>query len=192
MIWNSTLGLSFIFFFHLSSVFSLQSIKIAPSSMGSPSSRRSPTQTRQMTLEITHLYVSLLSEFFTLSDSRISQLHAASASQNQSQNAATLSPTMPPWVPRGTNSLTTGVWVGRMLSEIAECVGEVNALDIGDGDGSRGSSSGSMSGDQQGLTGLKNLMESARWRFEEAVCETWAAGQTNLSSVLVDSPLIED
>jgi exocyst complex component 2 len=119
-----------------------------------------------MALEIIQLYISLLSEFFTLSDARVSQPHAS-----QTSAASTA---MPLWVPRESNSLTTGVWVGRMLSEIAECVAEVNGLEIGDSDGG---SSGGFSG---GLAGLRNLMESARWRFEEAICETWAAGQSGL------------
>jgi exocyst complex component 2 len=123
-----------------------------------------------MALEIIQLYIS---------DARVSQPHAS-----QTSAASTA---MPLWVPRESNSLTTGVWVGRMLSEIAECVAEVNGLEIGDSEGGRGSASvsagsggGSSGGFSGGLAGLRNLMESARWRFEEAICETWAAGQSGL------------
>ena len=100
-----------------------------------------------MALDILNLYISLLSSFFTLSDV------AAAASSSTG--------TVPPFVPLNSNSLTTGLFVNRLLAEISECVGEIGGNEIS----------------KEGGDGLKALVESARWRFEEALCETWAKGE---------------
>lgn len=101
-----------------------------------------------MALDILNLYISLLSSFFSLSD-----LAAASSSSTG---------TLPPFVPPNSNSLTTGLFVNRLLTEMVECVMEIGGNEIS----------------KEGGDGLKALVESARWRFEEALCETWAKGET--------------
>lgn len=114
---------------------------------GTTSSRRSPSQCRTMALDIVKLYISLLSEFFTLSDKAV-----ATPLTNMS---------VPPFVPPGSNSITTAYYVSKILSEMNECVNEVMTVELA-GDAS---------------AELRSLLESARWRFEDALCDTWMRGR---------------
>lgn len=81
------------------------------------SSRRSASQCRQMALDIIKLYISLLSEFFILSDVL--------------SNSSTT--TSPPHLPSYSNSLTTAHWLTKILSEVHDCVTEISALELGEG-----------------------------------------------------------
>ncbi|KAI5478551.1 exocyst complex component sec5 [Pseudohyphozyma bogoriensis] len=116
-------------------------------------SRRSPTQCRVMTQDIVTLYVSLLSQFFTLSSSMTSQPPLNPASGSPDPNAHPL----PPFVPPSSNAPTICHWLLKILNEISECVSEVGALELA------GEASASM----------KELVASTRWRFEEAICGAW-------------------
>lgn len=112
-------------------------------------SRRSPTQCRQMALDIIHLYISLLSRRFTLSDASVASSSSASSSG-----------TLAAFVPPHSNSLCTGLYANRILSEILDCIADIGGAEIS----------------SEATVGLKNLVESARWRFEDVLCETWARG----------------
>ncbi|KAG0708035.1 exocyst complex component Sec5-domain-containing protein [Suillus ampliporus] len=81
------------------------------------SSRRSASQCRQMALDIIKLYISLLSEFFILSD----VLSKPST------------PNSPLHLPSHSNSLTTAHWLAKILSEVQDCVTEIGALELGEG-----------------------------------------------------------
>lgn len=105
-----------------------------------------------MALDILNLYISLLSSFFTLSDVAV--------------GSSSTSGTVPPFVPPNSNSLTTGLFVNRILHELMDCVGEIGGNEIS----------------KEGGDGLKGLVENMRWRFEEALCETWTKGQSKLVS----------
>ncbi|KAG1737399.1 exocyst complex component Sec5-domain-containing protein [Suillus lakei] len=83
----------------------------------SSSSRRSASQCRQMALDIIKLYISFLSEFFTLSDIL--------------SNSST--PYSPEHLPSHSNSLTTAHWLAKILSEVQDCVTEIGALELGEG-----------------------------------------------------------
>ncbi|PSR78598.1 hypothetical protein PHLCEN_2v7345 [Hermanssonia centrifuga] len=111
----------------------------------STSSRRSPTQCRTMALEIVKLYISLLSEFFMFSDVAVVMSPSLGSS------------TTPPLLPRDSNTLTTMHHLTKILGEIQESVNEVQGIEIS----SEASSS------------LKNLLESARWRFEDILVNSW-------------------
>ncbi|EGO29432.1 hypothetical protein SERLADRAFT_445247 [Serpula lacrymans var. lacrymans S7.9] len=110
----------------------------------SSGSRRSPTQCRQLAVDIVKLYVSLLSEFFKLSDMAVMA--------SPSYTNATL-----PLLPTHSNSITTAHFLTKILGEIQDGVNEVNAMEI------PGEASSS----------LKNLMESVRWRFEDTLIQAW-------------------
>ncbi|KAH7915050.1 exocyst complex component Sec5-domain-containing protein [Hygrophoropsis aurantiaca] len=106
--------------------------------------RRSPSQCRQMALDIVKLYVSLLSEFFCLSDMVVM------ASANADTKA-------PPLFPNNSNSLTTVHFLVKILAEIQDCVSEVNGMEIL----------------SEASVVLRNLLESVRWRFENTLTHSW-------------------
>lgn len=97
-----------------------------------------------MALDIVRLYISLLSEFFTFSDAGVA---SSSATEH-----------VPAYVPPTSDSLTTGLYVLRILTEITDCVGEVAGVDIS----------------PAASSSLKDLVASARWSFQEAICGAWA------------------
>lgn len=99
-----------------------------------------------MALEIVRLYIALLSEFFSLSDK------AVSPNINSTD--------LPHFVPQHSNSITAAFHASRILSEIGECVADTTTAEL--------------AGDA--TSGLKSLQESARWRFEVAVCDLWLEG----------------
>ncbi len=106
-----------------------------------------------MALEIVKLYISLVAEFFHISE------QGTRPSRKNTPPAA--------FVPIGSNSLSAGHYLTKILSEIAECVHDVGVIEI--------SSEASFE--------LSNLLSAARWRFEDVLCELWLRGKP----VLVDS-----
>ncbi|KAF9459756.1 exocyst complex component Sec5-domain-containing protein [Collybia nuda] len=106
--------------------------------------RRSPTQSRTMALDIVKLYISLVSEFFTLSDM------AVMASPSSSGNG-------PPLLPTDSHSLSTAHYLTKILGELQESVNELNGMEISN----------------EVTSGLKSLLESAKWRFEDILVNAW-------------------
>ncbi|CDO75740.1 hypothetical protein BN946_scf184921.g16 [Trametes cinnabarina] len=106
------------------------------------SSRRSPTQCRTMALDIIKLYISLLSEFFLISDMAV-----MSPGRN----------TTPPLFPKDSNSLTTAHHLIKILGEIQDSVNDVTGMDIS----------------SEASSILKNLLESARWKFTDLLVNAW-------------------
>ncbi|KAI3602858.1 exocyst protein [Moniliophthora roreri] len=106
--------------------------------------RRSPTQCKIMALDIVKLYVTLISEFFTLSDM------AVMASPNPSAGSISL-------VPVNTTSFTTAHYLMKILGEIQECVNELNSMEISN----------------EVSSSLRGLLESAKWRFEDILVTAW-------------------
>ncbi|KAF5383308.1 hypothetical protein D9615_005002 [Tricholomella constricta] len=105
--------------------------------------RRSPTQSRTMALDVVKLYISLISEFFTLSDMAV-------ASPNANNPA-------PANLPKDSHSLSTAHYLMKVLGELQETVNELNALDIS----------------PEVSSSLKSLLDSAKWRFEDVLVSTW-------------------
>jgi exocyst complex component 2 len=99
-----------------------------------------------MALDIVNLYMSLISEFFTLSDKAVSSTSLASG--------------VPAFVPQGSNSITISYYISKILAEMSDCVNDVNAVEL--------------SGDV--MMNLRNLLEIARWRFEDIHCDAWLRG----------------
>ncbi|KAI9568121.1 exocyst complex component Sec5-domain-containing protein [Boletus coccyginus] len=111
-------------------------------------SRRSAQQCSQMALDIVKLYVSLLSEFFSLSDAVVMQRISSDS--------------LPKLLPRHSNSLTTAHFLIKILAEIQDCASEVTGMDIVHEAGSN----------------LRNLVESARWKFGDILVRVWLRDAT--------------
>ncbi|KAF7349293.1 Exocyst complex component SEC5 [Mycena sanguinolenta] len=104
-------------------------------------SRRSPSQCKTMALDIIKLYISLVSQFFKLSDMAVT-----------SPGGST-----PPELPTNSNSLCTAHYLMKILGEIQETVNELNVMEISN----------------ETASGLKSLLESAKWRFEDLLITSW-------------------
>lgn len=114
-------------------------------------SRRSPSQCRMMILDIVKLYITLISEFFKLSD--IAVMAAPDLGrQLQTQNL----------LPSNSNALTTAHYLIKIMGEVQETVNDISAMDIS----------------EDASSGLKSLVESARWRFTETLAIAWRRGNT--------------
>ncbi|SJL12894.1 related to Exocyst complex component Sec5 [Armillaria ostoyae] len=107
--------------------------------------RRSPTQCKTMALDIIKLYISLISEFFTLSDM------AVMSSPGGTNNV------LPPLLPVNSSSLSTAHYLMKVLGEIQDTVNEVNAMDIS----------------TEATASLRSFLETARWRFEDILVNAW-------------------
>ncbi|KAK0446022.1 exocyst complex component sec5 [Desarmillaria tabescens] len=107
--------------------------------------RRSPTQCKIMALDIIKLYISLISEFFTLSDM------AVMSSPGGTNNV------LPPLVPANSSSLSTAHYLMKILGEIQDTVNEVNGMEIS----------------TEATASLKSFLETARWRFEDILVNAW-------------------
>ena len=99
-----------------------------------------------MALDIVKLYVSLLSEFFCLSDAVVMQ-------RNNSDSP-------PKLLPRHSNSLTTAHFLIKILIEIQDCASEVTGMDIV----------------PEATSNLRNLVDSTRWKFGDILVRAWLRG----------------
>ena len=102
-----------------------------------------------MAADVIRLYISVISQFFTLSDMAVTT--------PQPMGGHPLAPFVPPT----SNSLTTSYYLTKILAEIQECVNETLMMDV--------------TGDTN--AGLRSLMESTRWRFEGALTDVWLRGK---------------
>lgn len=101
-----------------------------------------------MALDIVKLYVSLVSEFFKLSDMAIM------ASPGRANEP------LPALLPQNSNSLTTVYFLMKILNEIQETVNDLTALDIS----------------TESASSLRSLLDSTKWRFEDILIATWLRG----------------
>lgn len=101
-----------------------------------------------MALDVVNLYITLLSEYFKLSDITVM---AAQSSNNNASSA---------FLPNNSTSFTTAHFLMKILGEIQDSVNEVNGMDISD----------------EAASGLRNLLESTRWRFEDILTHAWLRG----------------
>ncbi|KAF8801103.1 exocyst complex component sec5 [Phlegmacium glaucopus] len=127
-------------FWRISKDFMEGKFKKPPSS--SSGSRRSSSQCRTMALDIVKLYISLISEFFMLSDMAV---------------MATSNNKVPPLLPTNSHSLSTAYYLLKMLNDIQETVNELNLMEISN----------------EASAGLKGLLESTKWRFEDVLITAW-------------------
>jgi len=99
-----------------------------------------------MAQDIVKRYISLLSEFFALSDVSIM---ASSSSSSKSLS-----------LPTNAHSLSTAYYLLKIIMDIQETVSEVQSLDISPEVGK----------------GTKDFMESMRWRFVDVGVSNWVRG----------------
>lgn len=100
-----------------------------------------------MALDIIKLYISLISQFFTLSDMAVMSSPGGSSAP-------------PPSLPTNSNSLCTSHYLMKILGEVQETVSELNAMEISN----------------EAASGLKSLLETAKWRFEDLLITAWLRG----------------
>jgi hypothetical protein len=101
-----------------------------------------------MALDIVKLYISLISEFFTLSDMAVMTSPGGSIST-------------PPLLPLNSSSLSVAHYLMKILGEVQESVNELNAMEIS----------------TEAASGLKSLLETAKWRFEDILINAWLRGE---------------
>jgi exocyst complex component 2 len=100
-----------------------------------------------MALDCVRLYISLISEFFLLSD--IVVMQAAGATKN-----------LPPMLPTNAHSISTAHYLMRLSGELHENVTELNGMEIS----------------PEVSSGLKSLLESVKWRFTDIHIHAWLRG----------------
>ncbi|KAJ9127797.1 hypothetical protein QFC24_000080 [Naganishia onofrii] len=134
---------------------------------------------RKMTLDLIKLYISLIGQFFTLSDISVAASRKPVQSPSQSSNIDSATgnsgPTIPDFVPRNANSLVTCHYASKVLAEIVESTSEIDALTASSSSGtSLTSPTTSTDLGQETKKALREFVESCRWRLEEAICGTWS------------------
>ncbi len=67
----------------------------------------------------------------------------------------------PPLLPKNSSSLSLAHYLMKILGDIQETVNDLNAMDIS----------------HEAALGLKNLLETARWRFEDILVGAWLSGR---------------
>jgi len=107
-----------------------------------------------MALDIVKLYISLISQAFVLSDMVV----MTSASFSNTYNP-------PPLLPKDSHSLSTAFYLQRIIVEVQDCINEINVLDISN----------------ETTNGLKSLMDSLKWRFEDVLTHEWLRGWPTFS-----------
>ncbi|WWC92087.1 uncharacterized protein L201_007041 [Kwoniella dendrophila CBS 6074] len=127
-----------------------------------PASRRPASTCRSMAMEIIKLYISTISQFFTLSDIALSDI-ALSDTSSSSKKEDEL-PIIPPFVPHNTSVITSCYFVEKIIDEISDCSNELLSVDVGN----------------EARSGLKNMLDSLRWRFIEVITSTWAKDSKSL------------
>lgn len=98
-----------------------------------------------MALDVVKLYISLISQFFKLSDVAVMSMPGSHS-------------TPPQYLPENAHSLCTAHYLVKILADIQESVTELTAMEI--------STDG----------GLKSLLESVKWRFEDILIQAWLRG----------------
>jgi exocyst complex component 2 len=102
-----------------------------------------------MALDCVRLYISLISEFFLLSDIVV-------------MLAAGTNKAMPPMLPTNAHSVSAAHYLMKISGEIHENVNELNGMDIS----------------SDASSGLKSLLESVKWRFCDVLVQAWLDGMS--------------
>jgi len=100
-----------------------------------------------MVLDCVRLYISLISEFFLLSD--IVVMLSAGPSKN-----------VLPMLPTNVHSIATAYHLMKLSGEIHENVNDINGMEIS----------------PEVSSGLKSLLESVKWRFTDILMQAWLRG----------------
>ena len=111
-----------------------------------------------MASEIIKVYISTLSQFFSLSDRSLSE----AAIQRKGED-----PPLPSFVPGGTSVLTACRYAEKIVEEISEAANDILSIDVS----------------PEAVHGVKKMVDSFRWRFEEAIAATWARDSRSLHTL---------
>lgn len=99
-----------------------------------------------MALDVVKYYISLISEFFTLSDIAVISLN--------------INNSPPPSLPQDSHSLSMAHYLMKILGELQETVNDLNGLEI--------------TSEVPSL--LRNFLDSVRWRFVDVLVGAWLRG----------------
>ena len=119
-------------------------------------SSRPATACRQMASDIIKLYVSTMSQFFTLSDIGV----VVTASNGNKSRI------VPSFVPAGTTVIAAAYFAEKVSAEITECTTELMSIDVG----------------KEATASARGMLDSLRWRMLEVVASTWLRGECTFFS----------
>lgn len=133
-------------------------------SFDSPSSRRRRVgmdmgkveQCQRMTREIVNRYASLISDYFSLEEKQIQVRKGADGSSKC---------VMPSFLPLNANSVYVSEFLTLIISDLANCVNDINAINLAG----------------EAFSGLASLMEETRSKFVAVVCKCWERGKRSKS-----------
>lgn len=109
-------------------------------------------QCQRMTREIVNRYASLISEYFSLDEKQILAQKMADGSHRYA---------MPEFLPLNTNSVYVSEYLTLIISDLANCVNDINAINLAG----------------EAFSGLASLMEETRSKFVDVVCKCWERGK---------------
>jgi exocyst complex component 2 len=69
---------------------------------------------------------------------------------------------IPPFVPPGTTVLTACHFAERLVEDLMDTAGDLMVVDVG----------------SEAVSGLKNTLDSLRWRLEEVIASLWTRGKS--------------
>ncbi len=110
-----------------------------------------------MALELTQTYIDFLTSFFALTEDSSSPTQASPE-------------TKPGWVPPPTNSITTALYLNRIISSLSDSINEMNMVTM---EVAQGDTLGS---------GLRGFLDSVRWKFTAILAKSWKHGKISLLS----------
>jgi exocyst complex component 2 len=124
--------------------------------LDAPSSRRrrqgmdmaKVEQCQRMTRDIIGRYASLISDYFSLREKHLQTRKAMDGSDKYF---------MPAFVPINTNSIYTCEYLTLIISDLANCVNNINSINLAG----------------EAFSGLTDLMEKARSKFIDVLCKCW-------------------
>ena len=121
-------------------------------------------QCQIMAKEIVNLYASLISGHFTLNEDFTTLQKSTDAQENGNdvidKNSAP-DVKLFPFVPPNANCVTASFYLTRITIELGKCVNDINTINLAG----------------ETFSELKVLMENAKWRFVEILCERWTKGE---------------
>ncbi|KAI7903981.1 exocyst complex component Sec5-domain-containing protein [Cokeromyces recurvatus] len=105
-------------------------------------------QCQRMTQEIIGRYASLISDYFSLNQRHLQMKKNMDGSETYS---------MPSFVPINTNSIYTSEYLTLIISDLANCVNDINSIHLAG----------------EAFSGLSELIEKTRSKFIDVACKCW-------------------
>ncbi|KAI8080296.1 exocyst complex component Sec5-domain-containing protein [Gilbertella persicaria] len=105
-------------------------------------------QCQRMTRDIIDRYASLISDYFSLNETHLQTKKSIDGSEKH---------IMPSFVPVNVNSISTSEYLTLIISDLASCVNDINAINLAG----------------EAFSGLTELMEKTRNKFIDVLCKCW-------------------